>query len=331
MSKKLVVILSCADWAGSQYQTCQAINSVGEFECRHITLFKHPHEYPTDVFMHLYPRTTTEHRTSVIVGLQSGQYETISDLLTKADIIHLWNTSHGEDALMQAGLPVSFDKVKVITMTGSAYRDYHSMINLQLAILKDCKVVVQDPMLKFEDEIESTFIPHAINVDDFKPQRDREKIVGVYRPTHKTGFRHGDEDISRVRELIHSFDGWRVGLDYNMPHQERMEKLSRCSLFIQDLSPYIGYWGRATLEASALEVPCMQNYDNRLTGKSEGKLGGIPLVKVELNTAEVELKKLIENEDYRVEVGRKSRQWVEDHYSYSVVGKMYSDLYRQML
>jgi len=281
--------------------------------------------------MHLYPRATTEHRASVIVGLESGQYETISDLLTKADIIHLWNTSHGEDALMQAGLPVSFDKVKVITMTGSAYRDYHSMINLQLAILKDCRLVVQDPMLKFEDEIESIFIPHAINVEDFKPQEDREKIVGVYRPTHKTGFRHGDEDISRVRELIGSFDEWKVGLDYNMPHQERMEKLSRCSLFIQDLSPYIGYWGRSTLEACALAVPCVQNYDNRIIGKSEGKLGEIPLVRVELNTAETEIEKLIKDENYRVEVGRKSRQWIEDCYSYSAVGKMYSDIYSEAL
>ena len=265
------------------------------------------------------------------MGLQSGQYETISDLLTKADIIHLWNTSHGEDALMQAGLPVSFDKVKVITMTGSAYRDYHSMINLQLAILKDCKIVVQDPMLKFEDEIESTFIPHAINIEDFKPQEDRERVVGVYRPTHKTGFRHGDEDISRVRELIQSLDGWKVDLDYNMPHQERMEKLSQCSLFIQDISPYIGYWGRSTLEACALAVPCLQNYDNHLPSKAEGKLGEIAIKKVEYNTVQEEIEKMIRDEEYRKKAGEEARLWVGKHYSYPVVGKMYSDLYRQML
>lgn len=331
MAKKLVVILSVADWAGSQYQTHRAIKSVGEFECRHITMFRHPYEFSTDIFIPLFPKTSNEYQREVVRALKSDQYKVASEILSEADIIQLWNTYPGESALMSAGLPIPFNKVKIVTMTGSLYRDNHSMINSQLANLENCKVVVQDPVLKFEDEIDSIFIPHAVDIENLKPREDKENIVGAYRPNHKTGARHGERDIQQLYEFVKSFPDWHIDLDYSMPHAERIEKLTKCSIFVQDLSPYIGYWGRSTLEACALAIPCLQNYDNRLIGNSEGKLGEIPLIKVEWNTAEKELKKLIGDEVYRKEVGQKSRRWIEEYYSYSAVGKMYSDLYKQVL
>lgn len=332
MSKKRVVILSVVDWAGSQYQAYSAVNSVGEYDCRHITMYTHPFEFPTDVLIRLYPNRKTETRREVIKTLQSDQYENASELIANADLIHLWNTYPGDAQLMAAGLPIPFEKVKVITMTGTLYRENHKAINIQSLIPFNCRVTVQNPLLKFDDEIQSTFIPHAVDMDLFKPSEERDKTVGTYRSHFSNPLKSYQTEIDLLRTVVDKFPDWRLDLDYSLPWKERIEKLAKCGIFVQDVGPFIGYWGRSTLEACALGVPCLQNYDEgHVVALSEGKLGEIPLVSVDWNNIESELGHLIEATDHRTILGEKSREWVGKHYSYPVVGKMYSDLYAEVL
>jgi len=128
--KPKVAIVGVADWAGSGYQACQAIRSVGDFDCRHITMFRHPFEYPTDVLIPAFP-TDVE---PFLCGYK--EYDQAKDVLNEADIIHLWNTTPWDQALCPVGFPMSFNKVKVMTFTGSLYRDQHKRINQVLR----CKI-----------------------------------------------------------------------------------------------------------------------------------------------------------------------------------------------
>jgi len=338
MSKLKVVIISTADWAGSQYHACQAINSVGEFECRHITMFKHPFEFPTDIFVGIYPNSGGERLSESVRASMDSQYSVATQVLGEADLIHLWNTYPGEEKLMIAGLPIDFGKVKVVTMSGSLYRDnfgkdhqHHRLINQQIAGLGNCRLTVQNPMLKFPDEIDSTFIPHAVDTDLLKPKEKREKIVATYKPINVESSKSSDEELNLLRDMVKKYPDWRVDLDWSMAWKERMARLAECSIFVQDIKSYIGYWGRSALEACALGIPTIQNYNGDVLKHSEGKLGNPQVVRVDQETVEDALVKLIQGEDYRKDVGRCSRNWVKSHFSYPVVGKMYSDVYGSVL
>jgi len=328
MNKPKVVIVSLADWAGSGHNVCRAINSVGEFECRHITTYDHAYEFPRDILVRLsvYDKTT-QPEDLVKDAVNSPSYGEVSQLISEADIIHLWNTFPGEKSLMSVGFPIDWRKVKVVTMTGSMYRDHHTAINKILKEWNNLKVTVQDALFNFNHEIPSVFIPHAIDVDFFKPVEERDKSIGSYRTTYKSNVRFADKDIAKLSVILRKYPDWKIELNYSMSWKERIEKLSHCSIFIQDISPYIGIWGRSTLEACVLEVPSMENYSQQVLLNHENILGKPPIIKIDEDTFETKLVELMESETYRKDVGKKSREWVREHFSYPVIGKMYSDVY----
>jgi len=332
MNKPKVVILGITDWAGSGYNACRAINTVGEFDCRHITLYDHMYEYPIDILVRYFPKPKNEVLENRVLKVSGdNRYGEVVEVLQEADIIHLWNTLPSDLDLMSLGLPIDYRKVRVVTMTGSFYRNQHTQVNALLKKWDNVKLTVQDILFDFSHEINSVFIPHAVDIDFFHPVEKRGKVIGTYKTAYKADIRTSDRDIVKLRDVLRKFSDWRVDLDYSMPWAERMEKLRYCAIFIQDISPYIGVWGRSTLEACAYGIPTLQNYSQQVSLNADGSLGQIPMIQVDADTLETELRKLTEDEPYRKEVGRKSREWVKEHYSYSVVGKMYSGIYQQVM
>jgi hypothetical protein len=331
--KPKVVIVGIADWAGSGYQACCATNSVGEFDCRHITTYDHLYEYPRDVLVKIYPRMKEDsyHEKILCDSAHSTGYADAVEILRGADIIHLWNSFPGEQCMSDNGLPIDWQKVRVVTMTGTMYRKHHAAVNTIISHWPKIRLTVQDALFHFPNEVDATYIPHAVNLDLFTPSEERDKTIGTYQTAYKANERTSDWDISKLQDILRSHPDWKIDLNYKMPWKERLEKLARCMLFVQDISPHIGVWGRSTLEACALEVPTLQNYSMEVPVLGGDKLGNIPLVRVDENTIAGEIKKLIEDEGYCRELGRKSRQWVKDHFAYSIIGKMYSDVYREVL
>jgi len=331
--KPKVVIIGIADWASSGYNACCAIKSVGEFECRHISAYDHMYECPHDVLVKIYPRQERDsfHEKVLNDSAHNKDYAEAAQLIESADMIHLWNSFPGEQCMSDIGFPINWQKVKLVTMTGSMYRDHHKEINTILKHWMGIRLTVQDALFFFPDEIDSTFIPHAVDVDSFKPSEERERTIGTYHAAYKANEQTSDWDISKIQDTLQKFPDWKIDLNYKMPWKERIEKLSKCSVFIQDIIPYIGIWGRSTLEACALEVPTLENYFSSIPVHARDKLGDIPIIHVDEDTFESELRKLTDNEEYRKEVGKKSRNWVKEHFSYPVIGKMYSDVYREVL
>lgn len=336
MSKPKVVIVGVADWAGSAYQACSAINSVGEFDCRSISCWEHPFEYPHDLVLPLYPRLNKKKQqgTSLFFdSVKSKEYPEVASVLEAADLIHLWNTMPLGDGFLFNGLPINYRKAKIITWTGTVYRDNHKNINRFSRELGIWKTVVQDPLFKIPDEVDAIFIPHAVNIDSFNPLpfEEREKWVGTYRVIYENYVRPSHKDIPRLYEIVRKHDGWKVELDYSMPHKERLEKLRRCSLFVLDISPYLASWGRSGLESCAFGVPTAQNSSEECIHKTNGELGEFGFVNIDWDTAGEKIGRLIDDAGYRKEVGNKARKWIEDYFSYPAVGKKYSEVYRSVL
>lgn len=334
--KPRVAIIGVADWAGSAYQTCSAVNSVGEFDCRSISLWKHPFEYSSDIVLPLYPRLDKRKQQPPSLFLDSvkaKEYPEVAGVLEEADIIHLWNTMPLGDGFLFSGLPINYRKAKVATWTGTVYRDNHREINRFSGQLGIWKTVVQDPLFKLPEEVDAMFIPHALKIESFNPLPfgEREQWVGTYRPNYQNYVRPTHKDIPRLYEIVTKYDGWKIELDYSMPHQERLEKLKSCSLFVLDISPYFGSWSRSILEACAFGIPVLQNFSDECVEKAGDEFGEFGLIAIDWDTAERRIGALIEDSTLRKEAGEKARKWVEDHFSYQAVGEKYSEVYRSVL
>jgi len=186
-------------------------------------------------------------------------------------------------------------------------------------------------MLKFPDEVDSVFIPHAVDTDTLKPIpfADRKQSIGTYRALDKNPVRPTHIDVPQLCEVVKEFPDWHVDLDYSMSWKERMQRLKECSIFIQDISPHMGYWGRSALEACALAVPTISNFG--IFSNLEGKIQRIPILNVRWDSLGVLLKKLVNDPEYRENRGKESRRWIEQYFSYPVVGKMYSEIYKGVL
>lgn len=86
------------------------------------------------------------------------------------------------------------------------------------------------------------------------------------------------------------------------------------------------------MEASLLGLPCLQSYDSDLVlNLAGGRLGdSIPIVQSDRDNIEKDLTNLIQDPEERRRIGDSAREWVKEHYSYPVVGKLYSEFYKTL-
>lgn len=331
MNKTKVVIIGQADFAGSAYQAANAVNSLGgEFFVRHISMQKHIFGFPHDIVI---PCHQPSHPGTF--AKDCDNFDLVKQLIKEADIIHVWNNipddpKHRE--FEESGIDIPLDKPIIITMTGSLYRMDHTRFNFLMKSRK-WPLIVQDPMLRFPNEIDSVFIPHAINTKELNYRFSIDsKLIGTYEYplTHARGV-----DVQRfitfVKEKLPEWPIYLVGKTGRMKWKERMDELSKCGLFFQDFNP-CGYWGRSAFESCSMGIPTFAPYADRAVAMSEGKLGDIPIIRnVAWNNLEKELFRLVENDELRETVSKKTREWIEKYFSYETIGKMYTKMYEEIL
>ncbi len=325
MSKKLVVFLGKADWAGSSYSAVRAINRVGRIECRHISLNQHIFGYPSDVVI---PICYTQNPGKA--SDYPEEYKKAMELLERADLVHLWN-----DLLPSFNglIPVPSQKVKTNTFTGTLYRENHATINQYLRH-SGINLVVQNPTYRYPEEYDAEFIPHAVEIDALKPlpisERD-QGAIGCYRPEHKSTTAH--EDIVMLEHIIKTnHSGWHLTLDWTMPWETRMKLMPKCRHFFEYMDPNMGYWGRSALEACAMGVPTFSYVSQKALDMSMGRLGNPAIVHVtRKNLSETMLRYLNLSEQEYAELAENSRKWLVDHYSFERVGELYTRFFEKLL
>jgi hypothetical protein len=324
VSKKLIVLLGRADWAGSCHSVREAINRIGEFECRHISLYPHIFGYPSDIVIPICfvpnPGSARDY---------PDRYADALELMEEADLIHLWN-----DILpaFNGLLPVPERKVKSYTFTGTLYRQGHKAINEYLRKMGG-RVVVQNPTYRYLDEIESEFIPHAVNTDLLEPipvDKRTPMTIGCYRPAHKSTTAR--EDISLLESILReNHRGWRITLDRMMSWQERMDLMPRCTYFFEYMDPSMGYWGRSALEACTVGVPTFSYISTAATDLSQGRLGEPPIIHITRDNLKTKLSDFlnIDRTEYE-ELSRRSREWAVKYYGYETIGELYTRFFRKI-
>lgn len=131
----------------------------------------------------------------------------------------------------------------------------------------------------------------------------------------------GSDIIERVvRELAKSYPIDWVMIE-NLPHAEAMNLKSSSDIFIDQITD-IGGWGygASSVEALAMGLPTV----SRINRNVEEFLGNHPFVSADAESLRHALIPIIEDEAYRLELGRKGREWViERHGLKSVMTVLY--------
>lgn len=335
-TKPLVVILSMADWAGSNAQVAFAVHSLGEVTCRAITMHRSPFDYFADIIIPSGPADGNRKAS------RHSHYASVMRLLADADLIHVWNDEPDDRDFTRAEIDVPLGKVGVVTFTGTHYRRHHTEINRRLRksyTSKAWRLTVQNPALVFRNECENVvFIPHAVNTNYLQPLPwdEREQWIGAYVPIVSRG-RAVLQDVNHLKAFLqHAHPDWSVWGEQSRPWRERMEELCLCSLFFQDMDKDVVYWGRSTLEACALGMPVITYYSPEvLTMGTQGQLGPVSQIPIQQATDGKCLcslvDRLIQDQQLREKTGQLCRDWVEKYFSYSVVGQQYLDIYKEAL
>ncbi len=322
MAKKLVVFVGRADWAGSCNSVVQAINQVGRIECRHVCLNKHIYGYPTDVVIPICyvenPKQAEDY---------PNELKQAYELFEQADLIHLWN-----DPLPNFNdlISIPAEKLRSYTFTGSLYREYHKQIN-EHARQSGIKMVVQDPTFRFPDEIEAEFIPHAVDTDLLKPIPIEQRVartIGCYTPLHRSTTAR--QDIALLKSVLREeFPDWRTTMGEVTLWQARMEALSKCMFFLQNMDEVVGIFGRSALEAAALGVPTFSFISRKALEMSGGRIGDPAIIHTSRETVREVLRETL-NQDY-TPLSNKIREWVVKYYSFSVIGEYYTEFFEKLL
>jgi hypothetical protein len=324
---KRVVLLAQSDYAGSGYQVSRAINSVnGEFSARHISLSRHPWGFSSDIVI---PCHCWSHPGAVASKLDN--YALVMSLIEEADVINVWNNlpTHPD----WSGIEIPLNKPIVVTMTGSEYRSDHQALNSAIKS-NDWRIVVQNPMLRFLDEIDSTFIPHAVDTESLNPSYIR--ISGKITTYFNYGYNTSQED----RELFEKSISDKKEISWDkmakaISHEEFLNRLetSDCYYHGIKISKIVGYVGRSGLEAMAMGIPVVTHVsESKCLELSDGKIGEhIPVLSSSEETLGNDLMKIIGDHEFSYDLESRARKWVEKYFSYEAVGRQYSKVYEEVL
>lgn len=326
------VIIGQADFAGSAYQAASAVNSIGKFHVRHISMQRHIYAFPHDVII---PCHQPSHPGTF--ARDCDNYDLVKQLLKEADIIHAWNNipnDPGHREFEESGIDIPLDKPIIITMTGSLYRRERKRLD-RLIKERGWRFVIQNPMLRFPNEIKSTFIPHAVNTEDLQPLTNKNNAKVIFGG-YFGNFHSLEVDKTFLEKHIKNKDSFVLDFKLQRIHwKQSIEIIKKCDIFWQGsvISHVVRYIGRSSLEAMAMGISVISYVDEKgAITLSEGKLGeGIPILNTTSEQFNNHLNKLVEDQNFRNELGIKGKEWVEKYFSYKVVGEMYSKIYEETL
>lgn len=197
-------------------------------------------------------------------------------------------------------------------------------------------------VLKSSDRTPVQVIPNAIDIADFNPRPKKKRILMVSRLFRRKGFQYvlqalegidtdfeimiiGDgpflqnlKDLARDKNLNVNFMGW---MDNKTP--EFKELLESSAIFA--LPSEMENFSIALIEAMASGAAIITS-----TAGGCPEVVGDTAFTVEANDIpdiRTKLKRLLEDESLRIEMGDKARKRVEDNFTWEVVARQFEDLF----
>ncbi len=170
-------------------------------------------------------------------------------------------------------------------------------------------------------------IPHAIDLNQFKPQYPPMKNafpLVVHAPT-KRNLKGTESIIEAVNQLKNTDLSFDFKLIEGMDHQETMKLLSAADIVIDQLR--IGSYGYLSSEAMALGKPVICYIREDLKEKYPPEL---PIVHANPDTITTVLRNLINHPNQWNNIGVRGRTYVQNHHHTQKIINQYLDIYKKL-
>ena len=308
---KRVLYLANLDHAGSFYDWANAVNKYTVYAVRVITFNRHKYNFPQDLIFPNPKYVESE----------------IEELLKEADILHIKDESgfFSNSNNLPTSLISKENIPRVFTHYGGQARKY-----AKVAITPDLCY----PWFNGE------FIPHAINVDDYKYSWKPGKLI-----THSPS-RPGRKGTDNFETAIKSIPDCKFTLDIitDLDHVTCQERKRSGAFFfdqagkeeVSDLgiNDVIGWYGKSAVESMAYGIPTFAHLSKIALQQSGLDSAQIPILNLPLETDEMipVLQNVMNMDDNEVKkLSIATRKWVEDFHSEKAVAEKLSALYEKLL
>jgi len=175
----------------------------------------------------------------------------------------------------------------------------------------------------------SIILPLALDLNEYEytPRvADNKSITIMHCPTNRT-YKKSDLIEDAINKLIE--EGYKINYKCitNVTHAKLKEEFISSDLIIDQLNPW---YGTVTIEAMALGRPVICGYHNHLTFYDYGKFKDLPIINADIYNIYDVLKNVLENKYDLVEIGRKSREFVENVHDLKKLTKTLIDIYNTL-
>lgn len=156
------------------------------------------------------------------------------------------------------------------------------------------------------------------------PDIENNKPVFLHIPTHQfiKGTIHIKNAFAKLEKEGYEFEF--KFLEPNLTQEQVRDEISKCDVYVDELR--VGSYGVTAIEALASGKPTMTFIREDITNQFPPEL---PFVNTNPDTIYDNLKYLILNPAKRVEIGKKSREYVEKYHDVNVVVEDMIKLYRE--
>jgi glycosyltransferase involved in cell wall biosynthesis len=110
----------------------------------------------------------------------------------------------------------------------------------------------------------------------------------------------------------------------NLNKEEALNKIKECDIFIDQI--ILGNYGAAAVEAMSCSIPTVAYIMPSVYKK--GVPLHCPIINANVDNLKIELIKLIENAELRIEISRKSRLYVEEHHNIEKITRELVEAYK---
>jgi hypothetical protein len=196
----------------------------------------------------------------------------------------------------------------------------------ELDDISDLNLTSEFDHLALKKDLEYLFYPYATSELPVNKERSSDAIKIVHSPTNRKY--KGTELIMSVIEKVKKERKIEFLLMENVERSKLLEIKSECDISIDQVGGTMGGtgYGKAGLETLAMGIPTITN----MTKEYADWLPENPFVVANnFNELYKSLIELIDNENMRIEIGKKGIAWIDKYHSFEGVNKKLKQLYIQ--
>ena len=343
-----IVILSRYDFAGSGMRIRDAVRRYNPNHTINLVTYMPPRHSADYVLLEMIRTGIQDDRPMSVhdkirnkacrLNMQRKACEPVQKLINECDIVHFKGdyppTRNWNDLIM-----IPEDKKIIISVGGSGFRRSSNNKKSSMAkwpmesyMLADLRTALT-PDLNYP-EYKGIYTQQAIDSESvensWQMPESNQQLTIAHSPSCL--IKKGTESIflPAVVNIQKRYDLFNVDIITKMRYEKCLERKKKAQMFFDQAG--VGFYGNAALEAMQYGIPTICHISQEAVEQSDGKITKdhpvIAMRKATVKSCEYAIRKALRSDLQKL--SRETKEFCDQFHSYSVVGKMWSDIYESL-